>query len=57
MQLAKLLDGLGYSDSPNFLRPTAESSFEEAADFRDRIMELQKKKPGRGPGRRRRRRR
>jgi len=33
MQLAELLQRLGYSDSPNFLRPASRSSFEGAADF------------------------
>jgi hypothetical protein len=33
MQLTELLDGLGYSTSPNFLRPTSRNSFASAADF------------------------
>jgi hypothetical protein len=33
MPLAELLDGLGYTASPNFLRPGSRNSFERAADF------------------------
>ncbi len=33
MQLTELLDGLGYADSPNFLRADPRSWFKEAVDF------------------------